>query len=145
MYHSLRLVFVQFYVKSPFRYSGDHSVISLSQMFAHEFYLFVFDGSTFGIGGNLLHVRTVVAEILIFCFGYASPSVHVLRYQTMYHHIRKTTDRRSKVGIIIECQTVVSDVVRRITRFLHGTDGYGFNEILFLLSVNIIQQMVDRL
>ena len=55
--------------------------------------LFVFDGSTFGIGGNLLHVRTVVAEILIFCFGYASPSVHVLRYQTMYHHIRKTTDR----------------------------------------------------
>ena len=37
----------------------------------------------------------------------------------------------------------MSNVVRGITCFLHGTDGYGFNKILFLLALNIVQQMVD--
>ena len=37
----------------------------------------------------------------------------------------------------------MSNVVRGITCFLHGTDGYGFNKILFLLALNIVQQMID--
>lgn len=47
------------------------------------------------------------------------------------------------MGVIIECQSVVTDVVHGIACFLHGTDGYGFNKVLLFLPLNIIQQMVD--
>ena len=47
------------------------------------------------------------------------------------------------MSIIIECQSVVTDVMCRITGFLHSTDRHGLNQILFLLSMYIIQQMVD--
>ena len=48
------------------------------------------------------------------------------------------------MGIIVESQSVVSDVVCRVARFLHGPDRYGFNQVLFLLSLYVVQQMIDR-
>ena len=39
----------------------------------------------------------------------------------------------------------MSDVVYGITRFLHGADGYGFDEVLLFLALNIIQQVIDGL
>ena len=47
--------------------------------------------------------------------------------------------------IIIERQSVVADVMNRITRFLHGTQRHGFYQVLLLLSFDIVQQAVDRL
>ena len=61
----------------------------------------------------------------------------------MHQHVRIASDGRSEMGVIIECQSVVTDVVHGIACFLHGTDGYGFNKVLLFLSLNIIQQMVD--
>ena len=48
------------------------------------------------------------------------------------------------MGVIVESQSIVTDVVRRVTRFLHGTDRYGFNQVLFLLSLYVVQQVIDR-
>ena len=39
----------------------------------------------------------------------------------------------------------MSDVVYGITRFLHGADGYGFDEVLLFLALNIIQQVINGL
>ena len=35
--------------------------------------------------------------------------------------------------------------MRGVTRFLHGTDGYGFNQILFLFALDVVQQVIDGL
>ena len=55
-YESLTLVLLKFDIQSPLGYSGDDTIVNLSQTFAHEFHLFVFDGSTFGVGCNLFHI-----------------------------------------------------------------------------------------
>ena len=61
----------------------------------------------------------------------------------MHHHVRIAADGRGEVGIIVECQSIVPDVVHGIACLLHGADRYGFDEILFFLPLNIIQQVVD--
>ena len=47
------------------------------------------------------------------------------------------------MGIVVESQPVVPHVVHGVARFLHGTDGHGFNQVLFLLALDVVQQVVD--
>ena len=61
----------------------------------------------------------------------------------MHHHIRITPDRRSKMRIIIECQTVMTDIIRRVFRLLHGSYGYSLNQILLRLALYLIKQGID--
>ena len=63
----------------------------------------------------------------------------------MHHHIRITTDRRSKMRIIVERQPVVPDIVGRIGRFGHRTDRQRRNDVLFLTTVYFLHQPVDLL
>ena len=78
-YHTFAFVFVQFNVQSPFRNTGNYTIEHLSQTFRHKFYLFVFDGSAFGVGCNLFHIAGVVAEIFVFGCGNAASAIQILR------------------------------------------------------------------
>ncbi len=47
------------------------------------------------------------------------------------------------MGVIVECQAVMSDVECAVTRFLHGSERDGLDKILFFLAVHIVEQTVE--
>ena len=61
----------------------------------------------------------------------------------MHHQVGIATDGRSEVRVVVERQSVVSDVVGRVFRLLHGADGYGFDKVLLFASLHLVQQSVD--
>ena len=61
----------------------------------------------------------------------------------MHHHIRETTDRRSKVCIIIKGQSIVTDVMSGIFRFLHSFERHHLDKVLFFLLLDGSQQLID--
>ncbi|MPN56530.1 hypothetical protein SDC9_204220 [bioreactor metagenome] len=113
-------------------------------MFSHKFHLFVFDGSTFSIRGQLFHVGAVLAEFFIFFGIHAFTSGRITFEQTVYHHVGITADRRGEMRIIIEGQSVMTKIVGRVDRLSHRTDCKCFDQVLLFLSLNFIQKMVNR-
>ena len=61
----------------------------------------------------------------------------------MYHHVGVTTNRRGEVGIVGESKTIVPDIVGRINRFGHGTNGEGLDERLSRFTLAVIQERID--
>ena len=54
--HAFAEGFRQFHIEAKLRDTGDAAIELLPDAVAHEFHLFVFDGSTFGVGCNLFHI-----------------------------------------------------------------------------------------
>ena len=108
--------------------------------------MLVLDGGAFRVGGYLLHAAAVFTEGFVFLFGHGAASlVQVLGEQTVYHHIRIAADGRGEMGIVIESQTIVPHVMHGVACLLHGADGDGFNQVLLLLALDVVQQVVDGL
>ena len=144
--HAFTLVLVQLYVEAPFGHTGDNALIDLTHMLGHELHLFVLHAGSFGRSGQLLHRTAVFAEglILLLCHG-MSTLVKILGEQPVHHHVGVATDRRSEVGVVVEGQTVMADVMHRVACLLHGAYRYRFNQVLLLASLHIIEQPVDAL
>ena len=49
------------------------------------------------------------------------------------------------MGVIFESQTIVPDIMCRIFRFHHGSQGNGLDEVLLLLTLTGIHQRIQRL
>ena len=67
----------------------------------------------------------------------------VFCHQSMYHHVGVTTNRRGEVGIVGKSKTIVPDIVGRINRFGHGTNGEGLDERLSRFALTVIQEGID--
>ena len=63
----------------------------------------------------------------------------------MHHRIGITADGRREMRIVFEGQAIVSDVMRRILRFHHRTQGNGLDEFLFLLALTTVHQGIQTL
>lgn len=63
----------------------------------------------------------------------------------MHHQVGITTYGRSKVGIIVERQPVVTDIYSRIDRLRHGSYSYRLHQIFFRLSLYVGQQTINTL
>ena len=61
----------------------------------------------------------------------------------MHHHVRIAADGGSEVRIIVERQTIVAYIVGRIFSLLHSPDGDRFDQILFRLALDGVEQVVD--
>ena len=143
-YQPFAFVFVDLDIQAPFGYTRNDTVVLLSEPFAHVFHLFVFDRCAFGIGGKLLHFRRVLALLFEF-FQIDAFAVleEVFLQQAVYHHIGVTSDRRGEVGIVVECQPVVSYVLGRIYGFRHRAQGDGLDQVLFRFVFYLTQKRVD--
>ena len=85
------------------------------------------------------------AQRFVFLLSHASSAFSIFGQKTVYHEVGVTADGTGKMGIVIECQSVVSDVLRAVASLHHGTQADGFNHVLFLLSLHIAQQFVQAL
>ena len=63
----------------------------------------------------------------------------------MHHQVGITTYGRGKVGIIVERQTVVTDIYSRIDRLRHSSYSYRLHQIFLRLSLYVGQQTINTL
>ena len=61
----------------------------------------------------------------------------------MHHHVGVATDRRGEMRIIVEGQSIMADVLRGVTGFLHGSDRNGLDQVLFRTALHLVQQTID--
>ena len=48
------------------------------------------------------------------------------------------------MGVVVEGQTVVPDVMGRVLRLHHGTQGHGLDELLLALAGGLVHEGVQR-
>ena len=142
--HPFDLRRLDFHVNAPFRQATDVPVEHPADLVLHEFHHLIFDGGSFGIGGNLLPYRAVFAAIFVIEFVLGGRAVHIHRQQPMDHDVGITADGRSKVGIERESQSIVSYVVCGVARPGHAAQGQQLQCILLRLALGFLHQCVER-
>ena len=65
--------------------------------------------------------------------------------QSVYHSVGIAADRTCEVGVVIESQSVVSDVMDAVFRFHHSSERHGLYHLLFLLAFTFVEQRVEAL
>ena len=120
-------------------------VVGVADLVGHELHHLVLDGIALGILRYLFHVAAVLAVLLVLLLiGRAGP-VLVFRQQTVYHHIRITADGRGEVGVVVEGQSIMSDIMHTVLRLHHGTEGDGLDGVLLTGTLGIGHQRIERL
>ncbi len=137
------LVLVKLDIESPFGNARNYTGKYLSETVVHVFDLLVLDGCALGIGGKLLHVGRVLALFLELLYIHASATCEIALKKAVYHHVRIAADGRSKVGVVVETETIVADVRSGINSFCHGADSKCGKEILLTFTLDIHKHTVD--
>ena len=65
--------------------------------------------------------------------------------QTVHHRVGIAADGRCEVGVIVEAEAEVSDVVRRVFGLHHGTQGHALYQLALALAIHVVHQLVDAL
>ena len=86
----------------------------------------------------------MLTELLVFLLACRASSLLVACQQPVYHGVGVTAYRRCEVGVIVECEAVVSDVVCGIFRLHHGSQCDGLYEFLLFLPVTVGEELVQR-
>src|SRR5574344_1317667 len=85
------------------------------------------------------------AESFIFFLTCTCSTFGITGKKTMYHQVRVTADRRGEGGVIVECQSVVTNIVSTILRFHHGTQRDILYKFLNFITTNVCKQVIDAL
>ena len=60
----------------------------------------------------------------------------------MYHQVGITTDRRGEVGVVVEGQAIVADILGAVDGLGHGAQGYRLDKVLFALAFHVLEEFV---
>ena len=63
--------------------------------------------------------------------------------QAVYHEVGIAAYGAGEVGVVVESQSVVANVVGSIFGFHHGAQGNSLNEFLFALSFHVGHERVE--
>ena len=88
-------------------------------MVAHVLDLLVLDGCALGVGGELFHVGGVLALVLKFLGVHAAASGEVSLEEAVDHHVGVPADGRGEVGVVVEPEAVVADVLGGVYGLCH--------------------------
>ena len=86
----------------------------------------------------------MVAQFFVLVGLGGAPSGFVAGKEAVHHQVGITADGRGEMGVIVERQAVVPDVVDRVACLLHGAERYRFDEVLLLLARYVAQQAIER-
>ena len=138
-HHTFTFILIDFHIQAELRHTAYGSFKHLPQFIAHEFHLLILDTGTFGTGSQLLHRTAMFTQFFILVLTGTASSVGIPCQQPMHHYVWITADRGGEMRIVIECQPVMSDIMRTVTRLHHGPQRNGFYQILFFLPLNVGQ------
>ena len=115
----------------------------LSQALAHELHLLVLDAGALGLLGHLLHVGALVAEGLVLVLIGAASALGIAGEEAVNHEVGIAADGAGEVGVVVESQSVVADVVGAVAGLHHGTQGDHLHDVLFAASVDVGEEAVQ--
>ena len=137
-------VLVNLYVESKFRDTCYSAHKLPSETVSHELHLLVLDAGTFGRFGKLLHGRTVLATLLIgLCVGTARTRRGVAVEEAMNHHVGVAAYGGGEVGVVVEHEAIVTNVLGAVACFLHGTQSYVFNHLFLGCAMDVSQKAIE--
>ena len=142
-YHAFTVVLVNLAVDAIRLDAGDVGVVLVAYLVGHELHHLVLDAVALSLLGGLFHVGAVLAEFFVLLLICRASAIQVFRQQTVHHRVGIAADGRREVRIVLECQTVVTDVVRRVLGFHHGAQGNGLDEFLLLLTLAAVHQCIQ--
>ena len=133
----------QFHIQPPTGDTGDHTLVFLSDMLFHIFYLLqlirlplCLIGTALHLGRMLSYLRKNIPVVLHSLCLQASPQL--LLDNAVDLQIRIAADRRSKMTVILTCQSKMSGAFRAVFRLLHVPQGQSGDHRLFGSSLNLL-------
>ena len=88
-------------------------------------------------------VAGVLAEVLEALDVDRSAAVEVTLEETVNHHVGVTADGRGEVGIVVEGQSVVTDVVGGVYSLSHGADGEGGEKVFLAFALDVDEHAIE--
>ena len=126
----------QFHIQSPTGDTGDHTLVFLSDVLFHIFYLLqliclplCLIGTALHLGRMLSYLRKNIPVVLHSLCLQASPQL--LLDNAVDLQIRIAANRRSKMTVILTCQSEMSGTFRAVFRLLHAPQGQSGDHRLF--------------
>ena len=133
----------QFHIQPPPGDTGDHTLVFLSDVLLHIFYLLqlirlplCLIGTALHLGRMLSHLRQNIPVVLHSLCLQASPQL--LLDNAVDLQIRIAADRRSKMTVILTCQSKMSGTFRAVFRLLHAPQGQSGDHRLFGSSLDLL-------
>ena len=142
-YHALALVLVNLYVEAKLGDAADGALEGLPEALAHELHLLVLDAGPFGLRCQLLHVGTLVAERFVLVLIDVAASVGIAGEQAVYYQVGIAANGRGEVGVVVECQAVVADVVSAVAGLHHGAQRDHLHYVLLLAPLDLGEHLVE--
>ena len=143
--HTLALVLVDFHIQAVFRNARYGAVELLSDAVLHELYLLVLDAGAFSLCSGLLHGAGVFAQFLELTFHHASATLGIAVEQSVHHQVGIAADGTGEVGVVVECQSVMTDVLGAVLGLHHGSEGNHFHQVAGFCFLGIVQHLVQAL
>ena len=129
-HESLAVVLVDFAVDAIRLNAADVRLVDVAYLVGHEFHHLVFDGVALGVGSGLLHIARVLAQFLVMLLVGAAPALLVTGEQAVNHRVGVAADGTGEVGVVVEGQSVVPDVVHAVARLHHRPQRHRLDEVL---------------
>ena len=143
-YKTLAVVLVNLAVDAVGLDARDMRLVHIANSFGHKLHSLILYRVALGIGSYLLHFRRVLAQLLVVLLVGRASTLLVASDKTMHHSVGITSDWRSEVGVVVECQAEVSDVVDGVFRLHHGSERNSLNEVLLALALAVGHKVVER-
>ena len=120
-------------------------VVNVAHTFRHKLHSLILYRVALGVGSNLLHLRRVLAKLLVVLLVGRASALLVACDESVNHRVGIAADRRCEVSVVVERQSEVTDIVYRILRLHHGAQRHGLYEVLLALTLARRHERVERL
>ena len=127
---------------AAFDESGDLGVEHFADVVADVFDLEVAYGFAFCFEGGSFALRDVGADALEF-FGVDGLAAFEFFEDAVDDQVGVASDGRGKVGVVIEAETEVADVLGVVFCFCHGAYGEGAEESVFFVGFGDLGELVE--
>ena len=85
----------------------------------------------------------MLALVLVGVCADAVAAVHVAEEEAVDHHVGIAADGAGEVGVEVEGEAVVPDVVGRVDGFGHGAEGEDLDKLLLAFAFDLRKDAVD--
>src|SRR3712207_676257 len=143
--HSLAVVVVDLGVNAVACNAADVGVEGLSELVGHEFHHLVLDGIALGVLCHELHVGAMFAEFLAMFLIGAARSLLVAGEESVDDGVGVAAYGGGKVGVVVEGQPEVADVVGGVLGFHHGPERHGLYYFALAFAFDVVHELVNAL
>ncbi len=119
-------------------------IIGIANLVGHELHHLIFYGVALSILRDLFHIAAMLTILLVLLLVGRTCPILIFRQQTVYHQVGITTDGRGEVGVIVEGEAIVTDIMDTVLGLHHRPEGNGLDGILLTCALGIGHQGIER-